>query len=507
MPRTLRPPPDRPRPPAERDWSGEVCYQVYVRSFRDGNGDGVGDFRGLIDGLDYLQALGITALWLNPVFPSPTHHNYFPTDFFDTDPAFGSLEDFAALCRAVHARGMKILLDSETQYVREDHPWFREALARPDSPMRQRFLFSRDDPGDWLHLCLKVPVDGRMVTVALRELPILNLRDPDVLAFQRRFYRFWLDPLGDGDRASGVDGYRLDHVMDDLDGYGVLTGLLRQFWRPLIRHVREADPEAFFLAEQADWRSGGEALLEAAGIDGVFAIPLMFALKSLERDRIAEALEAGAPATAPGRSPFVILENHDVTRYASSVGGEAGAERIGAALNLTLPGIPTLYYGQEIGMRGRVGRIASDVHISAREAFRWRRDVTAPGMAVWYRDHPFWPLSRITREDGRTLEDQRTDPASLWHWYRRLIALRRASPALCRGDLSLLEAGRPEVLAFRRRAGDDVVTVVANLGRRPARLRRDSPAAAGGVILLAAGGGRDPRELPPRSVRVLADPA
>lgn len=486
-----------------RDWSEQICYQVFVRSFRDGNGDGIGDFRGLMEGLDYLQALGVTALWLNPIFPSPSHHNYFPSDFFETDPAYGSRAEFAALCRAVHDRGMKILLDSETQYLPAEHEWFRAALADRDSPLRRRFLFREDDPDDWLHLCLHMPVDDRTVEVGLRELPILNLHDPDVGEFQRRFYRFWLDPLGDGDRRGGVDGYRLDHVMDDLDGYGVLTDLLRDFWRPLIDDVRAVDPAAFFVAEQADWQDEGGSLLTGAGVDGVFAIPLMFALRSLDRDRIQAAIRRARTATASGRSPFLILENHDVTRFATAVGERPGAERLGAALSLTLPGVPTLYYGQELGMTGQIGEPAHDVHIPAREAFRWRRDVDAPGMAPWYRDHWIWRRTGITRADGRTLEDQRSDPASLWHWYRRLIALRRSSPALCRGDCTLLESGHPDVLAFRRSYRDEVVTVVTHLGSTTARLPPDSPANPAGDTLVGEGG--DGRELGPWAVRIVLE--
>jgi alpha-amylase len=494
-------------PPGRRDWSGDVCYQVYVRSFRDGNGDGIGDFRGLIEGLDYLRALGVTSLWINPVFPSPTHHNYFPTDFFATDPEFGTLEDFAALCRAVHERGMRILLDAETQYVPETHPWFRLARGDPDSPLRRRFLFSDDDPDDWLHLSFGLPLDGGQVALALREMPILNLADPEVVDFQRRFYRFWLDPLGTGDRAAGVDGYRLDHVMDDLDGHGVLTGLLRGFWRPLIEHTREADPEVFFLAEPADWKTAGEALLREADIDGVFAIPLMFALREPDAAAIAARLRRTLAAAVTGRSPFVILENHDVTRFATAVGEDPAAERLGAALNLTLPGVPTLYYGQELGMTGRIGALDEDVHLAAREAFRWRRDPDAPGMAVWYRDHAFWDHTRIRRDDGRTLEDQRNDPDSLWHWYRRLIALRRQSPALCRGDFELLETDPPALLAFRRRHRDDAVVVLANCSGQSLRLPPALRTLAGPGRLLATAGASRHGELPPKGVWIGSDPS
>jgi glycosidase len=496
-------------PPGRRDWSEEICYQVYVRSFRDGGGDGVGDFRGLIEGLGYLQALGVTSLWLNPVFPSPTHHNYFPTDFFATDPAFGSLGDFAALCRAVHARGMRILLDAETQYVPESHPWFREARADPDSPLRRRFLFREDAPDEWLHLRFGLPTDDGQVSLALKEMPILNLADPGVVDFQRRFYRFWLDPLGAGDRAGGVDGYRLDHVMDDLDGHGVLTGLMRDFWRPLIGHVRAADPEAFFLAEPADWKSAGDELLREADIDGVFAIPLMFALRELDAEAIADCLRRTLAGAVTGRSPFLILENHDVTRFATAVGEDPAAERLGAVLNLTLPGVPTLYYGQEIGMTGRIGTLDEDVHLAAREAFRWRRNPDAPGMAVWYRDHAFWAHARIRRDDGRTLEDQRNDPDSLWHWYRRLIALRRRSPALCRGDFELFDTGHRDVLAFRRRHEAETVTVVANVSARTARLAAGSPALGedGDHLVLASTGAEGGSTLPPLGVRIRARPA
>ena len=490
---------------AGRDWSSEVCYQVYVRSFRDGNGDGVGDFAGLTESLDYLGKLGITALWLNPIFPSPSHHNYFTTAFFETDPEYGTVEEFVALCRAAHARGMKILLDSETQYVPDTHPWFQAALADPDSPMRERFLFTRREPPEWLHLTFNLPVDGGQVPLALRELPLLNLAHPDVMAFQQAFYAYWLDPLGRGDGRSGVDGYRLDHVMDDLDGHGVLTGLLRNFWRPVIEHVRRQAPEAFFLAEPADWHTHGGELLRDAAIDGVFAIPLMFALRSLDGPGLVAELRQTFADAAPGRSPFVVLENHDVTRFASAVDEDPSRERLGAVLNLTLPGIPTLYYGQELGMTGRIGSLSSDVHIPAREAFRWRRDIDSPGMAVWYRDHPVWQQTGITRDDRRTLEDQRSDPDSLWHLYRRLIALRRASPALCRGGFELLESGRETVIAFRRISGRDTATVVINLSPDSVAFEAGALRSAGEVEIITVGVSEsDACELPPWGSRVYA---
>jgi len=476
---------------ADRDWSPEVCYQVYVRSFRDGNGDGIGDFAGLTESLDYLGNLGITALWLNPIFPSPSHHNYFTTEFFETDPEYGSVEEFVALCRAAHARGMKILLDSETQYVPATHPWFQTALADPDSPMRERFLFTRREPAQWLHLTFNLPVDGRQVPLSLKDLPLLNLAHPAVMAFQQQFYSFWLDPLGKGDGNSGVDGYRLDHVMDDLDGYGVLTGLLRNFWRPLIEHVRRRAPGAFFLAEPADWHTHGGELLREADIDGVFAIPLMFALRSGKTAELVTELKKTLADAVPGRSPFVVLENHDVTRFASAVWEDPARERLGAVLNLTLPGIPTLYYGQELGMTGRIGSPASDVHIPAREAFRWRRDIEAPGMAVWYRDHAVWQQTGITRDDGRTLEDQRSDPDSLWHLYRRLIALRRASRALCEGDFELLETGLDDVIAFRRSIDRDTATVVINHAPVSAALDPGGLRAPGEVEVIAVGASPD----------------
>ena len=154
-------------------------------------------------------------------------------------------------------------------------------------------------------------------------------------------------------------------------------------------------------------------------------------------------------------------------------------------------------------MTGQIGEPDHDVHIPAREAFRWRRDLDAPGMALWYRDHWIWRRTGITRADGRTLEDQRSDPASLWHWYRRLIALRRSSPALGRGECTLLESGHPDVLAFRRSYRDEVVTVVTHLGSTTARLPPDSPANPAGDTLVGEGG--DGRELGPWAVRIVLE--
>jgi glycosidase len=203
----------------------------------------------------------------------------------------------------------------------------------------------------------------------------------------------------------------------------------------------------------------------------VFAFPLRQALVGLSKSQIVQAIQATAAATPPGKTQVVFLENHDVDRYISLVGDPVRA-RAGAAIELTLAGDPLIYYGQELGMRGRA--IAHDhsdeVQIPSREAFRWKRDLLAPGSAIWYRrDARAWHARYNRSDDGVSLQEEKADPNSLYHWYRKLLALRRARPELSEGNQRLVCSASPDVLCVLRQKGQARTLLLVNLGATNAR--------------------------------------
>jgi alpha-amylase len=413
----------------------EVFYKIFVRSFADSNRDRIGDFLGIEQRLGYLQDLGVTSLLLTPIVPSKFYHNYFASQFDGVDPSFGDLESFQHLVRAVHSRGMKIYLDQEIQYVSSEHPWW-QSVGHPQSPFAQYLLFNGpDNTKPETGFSFKT-YDGQPATLA-----IVNLKLPAVRRYFEGVFAAWLDPAHNGDFSAGVDGFRIDHMMDDLDHKGRLAGLLVDFWAPLLAHAREVNPRMLTIAEQADWQQFGDDLQRRGGIDLVYAFPLRAALVSLNRDAVAAAIEATVAKTAPGKGQLIFLENHDTIRFASEVQGDVRKERLGAALNVLLKGSPLLYYGQELGMLGRqmkdTGTDGND--ITVREAFRWNRKVDAPGSALWYRGTGVWWDQRFARDDdGISLEEEQAKPDSLLAYYRKLIALRRSQPELEKGDESLI---------------------------------------------------------------------
>ena len=501
--------------PARAAAGEEVFYHLFQRSFRDGDGDRIGDLAGLAEKLDYLKDLGVTSLLLTPLQPSPFYHNYFPTDFEGVDPAYGTREDYIALVRAAHARGLKVYLDQEIQYVGEGHPWWSRALENPDAP-EARYLLWRDaakgevepflDRATWEHY------DGTSIGIAM-----IDLNNPEVRDYFERAMLFWADPHGDGSGRDGVDGFRIDHMMDDLDHKGVATDLFAGFWRPIFDALRERRPGFRILAEQSDW-GYGEDWLTRGDADLVFAFPLRSAITGLDKRGIIDALRQTRRITPEGKGQIVFIENHDTERAMSLLDGDPAKARAAAALSLLVAGEPLLYYGQELGMRGvtRSDPSLSDrAHIPLREAFRWTADIEAPGSAIWYADAGKWWWDERTNRshDGVSLQEQSGDPGSLYHWYRTLLALRQARSELRRGDQRILCDDDSAVVCVLREEDGARTLLLANLGAAPAAVPGDaaSMAADGWVDLLdpragraVAGGGGG--VLAPMEIRILGTP-
>lgn len=458
------------------DAGDEVFYQIFVRSFRDSNGDRIGDLRGIQGKLGYLQDLGATSILLTPINPSPFYHNYFASSFEGVDSDYGDLDSYGKLVNAIHARGMKLYLDQEIQYTAEDHPWLRQSLGQPASEYSRFILYNgpgNTQPESGFYGNTEAPMyTGEKVGIIS-----VNLLDAGVQRYFQKLFISLVDPDNDGRFDDGVDGFRIDHMMDDLDLKGKLKDLFARFWAPIFAQVRAANPRIKIIAEQFDW-GFGEDFLTRGGADMVFAFPLRNAIVSLKRDSIAGAITQTLSRTPSGKGQILFIENHDMNRFASEVGGDVRKERIGAALNVLLEGTPLIYYGQEIGMKGKQfkawGTDANDIPV--REAFEWTRKGDSPGSATWYRDTGAWWTDRYAKDgDGISVEEEERDSTSLLSFYRRLLALRRERPELRSGEQRIMETNRADVLAVLRSSAGQASLLLVNLADTAASVtvRRD----------------------------------
>jgi alpha-amylase len=449
-------------------WHGEkeVFYLIFVRSFADSNGDRIGDFRGIEQNLQYLKDLGVTSVLLTPIVPSHSYHNYFASQFDAVDPAYGDLVSFRHLVRALHARAMKIYLDEEIQYVEDSHMWWTESSGNPASKYAKYILYNGPantgpDPG-FLEGATVEGYDGRPTHIA-----IVNLELPAVRRYFEDVFAWWAKP--DGMASAGVDGFRIDHMMDDLDHRGKLTNLNAGFWAPLFAHTRAIKPTLTIIAEQADWQFGDD-LLTRGDVDMVYAFPLRKAIASFDRDAIARAIETTQARTPPGKGQLIFIENHDTNRFASEVSGDPARERVGAALTVLLKGAPLIYYGQELGMKGiqRKGGATDGNDIPVRESFRWTHTVEGPGSAIWYRGTGPWWTDRYARDDdGISVEEETKKPSSLLSYYRQLLALRRTRAELREGDQAIVATGDADVLIVKRSRGASASLLIVNFSGAP----------------------------------------
>ncbi len=450
-----------------RWWQSGVLYQIYPRSFQDTDVDGVGDLRGIAMRLPYLRELGVDALWLSPVFPSPmADFGYDISDYTGIDPLFGTPDDFDALVSAAHAQDLKIILDLVPNHTSQMHPWFIASRSSRDNPKRDWYIW-RDGQGGRTaeQLAVRIrrqrvqydPLTGQYYYHAfLRSQPDLNWRNPQVREAMHDVMRFWL--------RRGVDGFRVDAmwhlVKDDLfrDDPPDPEATPRQTPYQQLLHIYSADrPEVHVIG--ADMRQLLETFGDRVLIGEVYLppdklvtfygrdlkgvqLPFNFALISTPwtANDVADLIDTYEAALPPGAWPNWVLGNHDRRRLASRV-GEAQA-RVAAMLLLTLRGTPTLYYGDEIGMKQVA--IAPD---QVRDPW----EINLPGRGLG-RDGCRTPMqwdssSQAGFTNGvswlpldsdfatRNVVAERENKTSMLNLYRALLTLRRARPELAVGSL------------------------------------------------------------------------
>ncbi|RZJ69538.1 alpha-amylase family glycosyl hydrolase [Flavobacterium sp.] len=442
----------------------EVFYHVFQRSFFDSDGDSHGDLKGIEQKLDYLQDLGVNTILLTPLYQSDFYHNYFASDFEKIDPEYGRMDDYIELVKQVHKRGMKIYQDVEMQYVAGTHPWFSQGFGNPKSKFSDYLVYedlANKKPWYFWGIEEFATYDGRKEKIIT-----VNMASKNVKAYTQKVLEFWMDPNKDGKFDDGVDGFRLDHMMDDLDNAKKLPNLFETFWTPLFANLKAKNPKLKLLAEQAKWASFGHDYFEKGNVDFVFAFRLKFAITKFDKSEIEKAADSTFLYNPTAKNQIVFLENHDTKRFASEPGMTSEKTKAAIAIQLLIGGIPSLYYGQEIGMKGEQRELGSSDgnDIGIREAFDWYKEESGKGTANWYKNSGPWWENRFNRSnDGISLEEQKTDANSLWNHYRKLLKLRAENKALTYGSYSKVTNGNPEILSFARSFEGQKVLVFVNL--------------------------------------------
>ena len=486
-------------------WRDGIIYQIYPRSFADSNGDGVGDLPGLTSRLDYLQWLGVDAIWLSPIFPSPmADFGYDVSNYHDIDPAFGTLADFDRLVAEAHARGIRVVLDMVMNHTSNQHPWFIESRSSRDDPKRDWYIW-RDgrngrEPNNW-----EAVFGGKAwrwdertgqyyLHLFLPEQPDLNWRNPQVKKALFNECRFWLD--------RDVDGFRLDVANMFVKAEGLpdnppelgLRGYDRQqhahqinqpethaIWQEF-RRMLDTYPERMAVGEVEP--EGAESYYG----NGQDELHLVFNFGLLHQGWHARSFynvvadwEAKLRSTA---WPCWVLGNHDVSRIAGRVvtGSLTKARlRVAATMLLTLRGTPFIYYGEEIGMKeGNIPRAEIKDPpgrrywplLKGRDGCRTPMQWDSSPNAGFSAGKPWL---RVNPDYGRlNVELQRANDKSLLNFYRQLIALRRESPALMRGTYR--SPSRPiDIWAYERTAEGQRMLVVLNFFSRPAEFQLVGP--------------------------------
>ncbi|WP_235513546.1 MULTISPECIES: alpha-amylase family glycosyl hydrolase [unclassified Sphingomonas] len=511
--------------PAQPWWQAATIYQIYPRSFADSDGDGIGDLNGIADRIDYLAELGIDAIWISPIYPSPmADFGYDVADYTGIDPRFGTLADFDALLVKALAAGIRVLLDFVPNHSSDRHPWFVESRSSRNNPKRDWYIW-RDPapdggpPNNWISdfggpAWTFDPATGQYYSRAfLPEQPDLNWRNPDVQAAMLAAMRFWFD--------RGVDGFRIDvqwHMVKHADfpdnppnpdfreGMGDMHRVLQlnSTDQPEVHAIGTA------MRRQADEFGAvlvGEIYLpiprlmtyygtaEAPGVH----LPFNFQLIEAKWDaaELAVRIVEYEAALPEGGWPNWVLGNHDRPRIATRVG--IAQARVAAMLLLTLRGTPTLYQGDELGL--------TDAQVPP-DKVQDPRELREPGLGLG-RDPVRTPLpwdasGGFTTGDPwlpidpahlpLNVEAQADDPASMLSFYRRLLALRRATPALATGPIDDVRA-QGDVLTYRRGA----YRIVLNLGDRPVA----NPVEAAEVVLSTHADAGDPTHLRPAEGLIL----
>jgi len=449
-------------------WNSAVFYEIFVRSFFDGTGDGKGDFKGLTAKLDYLNdgnpnsttSLGVKALWLLPIQPSPLYDGYDITDYSAVNQDYGTMNDFKTFLQEAHKRGIKVIIDFVPNDTSKQNPWFISAQD-PKSDKRDWFVWSDKDPGyngPWNEQVWYQAVAGFYYAIFNPETPDLNYRNPAVNTAMDNVVSFWLKDVG-------VDGFRIDgapYIIED-GSTQADTPETHAWYKALRTFYKAINPDAFTVGEV--WESVFSASAYAQGdeLDTVFAFDMASAMvndvNGGNGSQASDDILFNSSKFKPNQFG-TFLTNHDMSRAFSQLGGDMGKMKSAATIYLTAPGVPFIYYGEEIGMSGVKGS-GADADESDRSPMQW----SSAANGGFTTGSPWWPVnSDLTTVN---VASETSDPNSLLAFYRQLVHLRNEQVALQSGDYLKVAGSDSSIYAALRTSGDDIVLVVSNLNSNP----------------------------------------
>lgn len=471
-------------------WTNAVIYEIYPRSFQDSNGDGIGDLKGVTQRLDYLKGLGVDAIWITPFFPSPNaDFGYDVSDYTDVAPEYGTMADWDELAREAKKRNIRILVDFVLNHSSAEHPWFKESRASRDNPKRDWYVWhdpapDGGPPTNWESIFGGSTWEYDKATsqyyyhIFLAQQPDVNWANPGLRKAMYDVVRFWLD--------HGAAGFRLDatpYLFEDttwpqdpdvkaglpvhLKPYNAGLPANHEVLRGLRAIVNSYPGDRVLLGENAV--SKIEDLVKVYGKGDEINLPMNFlytGVNGLDAQAFKTRIDE-AETKLGGFPPVYHFSNHDTMRQWTRFGdgqNDARIARITAAMSLTLSGTALMYYGEEIGMADLPAeqikpfplgpkRKVADHRDPVRSPMQW---TAAPGAGFTTGD-PWLPVAKAAATTN--VAAQLADPQSLYHWYARLLNLRKANAAIRAGRYVPLESGNPKVLAYARRdkAGDGVL--------------------------------------------------
>lgn len=454
-------------------WPFGVKYEVFVMSYADGDGDGKGDFKGLTARLDEIKEMGVNGIWLMPIMPSDTYHKYHVIDYQNIDADYGTLDDFKVFIDEAHKRNIKVITDFVINHTGNNHPWFLDAVRTPTSPYRDYYVWADKDSIKNQLFKKARALDSDNIrkwhpansdTTAEHYYgyfnglcPDLNLDNPEVRQQIVEIAKFWLQEIK-------VDGFRMDaakHIFPDdraKDNHA--------FWVWFKDEMERIKPDVYLVGEV--WSDAREVAPYLDGLPSLFNFDLGYAITEVARagrDSIGlvsryKEIRDYYKSITDDYLDATFIKNHDQTRLLSELKGDINKNKIAAALLLTMPGTPYIYYGEEIGMLGDKlstyeDQFGPDAFV--REPYVWDSDDRDQMQTSW--ETPRYSTAETVTPYAR----QKDDPRSLLNFYRKIIRFRNSSRPLTYGDIEPAGTHIEEVVSFKRIFENEEILVLHNV--------------------------------------------
>lgn len=440
-------------------WKTAVFYEVFIRSFKDSNSDGIGDINGLIEKLDYLNDgnpatktdLGIDAIWLMPIHPSPSYHGYDVINYYAINTEYGTMEDFERLLTEAHKRGIKIIIDMVLNHTSSQHPFFVDARSSDVSDYHDWYIWSDTGRSNYWHETTIGSSSVNYYGYFCDCMPDLNYLNPDVTAQMEKVVDYWINDVG-------VDGFRIDaakHLIEEGEKVEN-TQLTHDWFKQFYTFYKGIDPDVYVVGEVASSDARMTTLYSGDQMDMVFNFEIaqgfVNSAKGESNSGVASAISF-IENDAPDWNFATFLTNHDQNRVMSVLNGNVDKAKVAAALLLTSPGTPFIYYGEEIGMIGT--KPDEDI----RRPMQWTAGENAgfSSGTPWRLQDDNYSIVNVSSEENES--------DSLLNTYKTLIDLRKTHAALSNGNYVVVETSNKGIYAALRQYSDEAVLIMINLSK------------------------------------------